>query len=515
MPNPATDRAVAPLWAAALGSLKWLELLVAAVALWNCFCGVGRVPTWLLVVAIASGLRLALDAGHRLRMGNALAVLWQSAERYARERGALPWRAALVLVGLPAGVLALANNRTAGGGDSWPVMPTACSLVLEGNWDVTEFVAAAPASYVPPGERLPYCTLRTPAGVYSSYPAGMVQFGLPAAAVARLLGADLRSPRVQDRLQKWAAAWVAALAAVLFFLTALHLAGADAAAVATLFLAAGSVLFSVVGQALWQHGGLIVWSLAALLIEFRWAGRPPARWALLQGVGFGMMAACRLSAALFVLPFGLWVLLRSPRRAVLVAAGGALGYLPWAALYLSVYGSPLGPSAVQMSGDLWAWSGEAALGLLVSPARGLFIYQPWAVLAALAVLPALLRRPADGVAGDCPAGWVWFCLAAVVLQVAMVASWRYWWGGHCWGSRLLAEAVPLCALLCVRPVALLLRCRGGRAALACLVFLAFWLHAVGVFWEPCWEWRVDLERHPEMLWSWSRPPFLVLWQRQP
>jgi hypothetical protein len=97
----------------------------------------------------------------------------------------------------------------------------------------------------------------------------------------------------------------------------------------------------------------------------------------------------------------------------------------------------------------------------------------------------------------------------------MVASWRYWWGGDCWGSRLVAETVPLFALLCVRPVALLCGLRLGRPVFAGLAVLAFLLHAVGVYREIYWVVPGGLEAHPEMLWSWSRAPFLILWQGRP
>ena len=219
---------------------------------------------------------------------------------------------------------------------------------------------------------------------------------------------------------------------------------------------------------------------------------------------------CRLSAALFVVPFGAWVLVRQPRRAFLVAACAALAYLPWAALYLSIYGTLFGPSTGQMGAGNWEWTADTVLGLLVSPARGLLIYQPWVLLAVLAFLPVLAVQ-SGGSSGAVPAGWQGFCLVAVLLQVGLVAGWRCWWGGHCWGSRLLAEAVPLLALLCVRPVALLCRLRGGRTVLAGVAVLTFLVHAAGVYWEPCWEARTNVERHPEMLWSWSRPPFLILW----
>jgi hypothetical protein len=99
------------------------------------------------------------------------------------------------------------------------------------------------------------------------------------------------------------------------------------------------------------------------------------------------------------------------------------------------------------------------------------------------------------------------------LQILTVASWRYWWGGHCWGSRLLAETVPLFGLLCVRPVGLLCRLRGSRPFLAGLAAVAFPLHAAGVYPESYWVIPGGLDQHPEMLWSWSRPPFLALWQQ--
>src|SRR5207247_9485690 len=89
-------------------------------------------------------LRLALDPAHRRQVPRAFAALWASAHAYARGGGGLPWRAALALVTLPAGALFLSNNRTLGTGDSWPVVPTACSLVTEGNWEIGEFLADVP-----------------------------------------------------------------------------------------------------------------------------------------------------------------------------------------------------------------------------------------------------------------------------------------------------------------------------------------------------------------------------------
>jgi magnesium-transporting ATPase (P-type) len=108
-----------------------------------------------------------------------------------------------------------------------------------------------------------------------------------------------------------------------------------------------------------------------------------------------------------------------------------------------------------------------------------------------------------------PTGWAWMCLVVIVLQIALVSAWGCWWGGNCWGSRLLAEVVPLVALLCLAPIALLLRSFSGRMLLASLAVSAFLMHATGVYPPSSWETRVQIERHPEMVWSWSRAPFVL------
>jgi len=342
----------------------------------------------------------------------------------------------------------------------------------------------------------------------------MVPFAVPVTLTARLLQADLDQARVQARLEKWTAAWVTAACLGLFFLAALHLAGPVPSLLTTALLASGSVLFSTVGQGLWQHGGIIFWSLAALLVEFHTARRPRLRGTLAQGVACGMTLACRLSAALFVVPFTVWVLIRSPRRGLALAACTAVAFAPWAAVYASLYGTPFGPSSGQMEEGLWSWKVAGPLaGLLVSPGRGLLVYQPWLLLAVFAFLPLARRQQSDD--QPTPAGWPAFCLSVIILQLVLVAAWHCWWGGHCYGSRLAAEIVPLGALLCVRPVALLWQARAGRPVIISVAVLSFLIHAGAVYQRAAdWDNWVDVDYHPRHLWSWSHPPFLYPWQHR-
>jgi hypothetical protein len=475
-----------------------VALLVAALAF--CLRGKGQHSLWILLGGWLPMARCVADATYRARVRSWFARRWAELEGFRPASSPLPWRAVFAWVVLPASLFYLLGNHAMVEGDSRPVILTAASLVREGDWDIREFL--------PAGE-LPYFAQHTHGGVYSSYPSGMVPFTLPVAAAARLLGGNLQSPQVQERLEKFISVWVAGADLALFFLIALHLAGARPAWVTTLLLGTGSVMFTTVGQALWQHGGVIFWALTALLVEFRREAGRAGRWATaLQGLACGSMLACRLSSALFVLAFGAWVLLRAPRRALALAAWSAAAFAPWALLYGSIYGSPLGPSVGQVGG--FAGPGgllEGLAAVLFSPGRGLLVYQPWLWLALLACVPAL-RRPASGFAPG-PVGWAAFCVAAVLLHLLLISAWGCWWGGHCWGSRLASETVPLLGLLCVRPVAALWQTRAGRGLLLASALAGLLLHAPAVYLRAD-RWNdLYLDEHPEgMLWSWRDPPFL-------
>jgi hypothetical protein len=323
------------------------------------------------------------------------------------------------------------------------------------------------------------------------------------------LHADLNDIGVHARLEKWTAAWVAASCLGLFFLIALHLASPKPAFAASLLLAVGSVMFSTIGQALWQHGGVIFWGLLAFWLEFRQA-QHASKWAIaVQGIACAMLIACRLSSALFVVAFVMWMLLRSPRRACAVAACGVLAFIPWALWYYSIYGTPLGPSTMQLAGHNWsALNLHGLAGVVVSPSRGVLVYQPWLVLAGLALVPPIRRRMA-GSRAPCPAGWAWFCAAVCLAHLAVIGSWSCWWGGYGWGSRLAADVVPLGALLCVQPIAVLWRSVNGRCIVLTFAVLGFLLHVPAVYlkqdlWNSCPPVGERLER----LWSWSEAPFL-------
>jgi hypothetical protein len=197
-----------------------------------------------------------------------------------------------------------------------------------------------------------------------------------------------------------------------------------------------------------------------------------------------------------VVALGLWMLSRSASRALGFAAAGCVGVVPIVLIYQAIYATPFGPSQAQMAGREWqtAWF-EPLAGLLVSPARGLLVYQPWVLIAV------------GGVGLAWRKSWWWLAMLAAIAHILLIASWKCWWGGWCWGSRLLSEAVPLLALAALPGIEWLLARHGGWVLLGILGVSSFAVHAAGV-WAPelSKPWVIEESRT-----MWLAPTWSAMW----
>ncbi|OJW17856.1 MAG: hypothetical protein BGO49_30660 [Planctomycetales bacterium 71-10] len=488
----------------ALDILSW-ALAAAGLALWLRAGPNARFWPWLGLALPA--IRWTLNAGYRRRLRSWAVAARREAEEWGRGGPAIPWRAAVAFVAAPFFLFEASNGGTLGTFDTRPVTPTAVSLIRDGDVDLREFEGLRPPLLRTRDGVRCYSFQEVGGRIVSAYPSGMVPFAVLAALPARAMGADLDSAATLRYLEKATASAVAALALGLAFLVASRLATARGGAATALLLATGSGFLTNVGLGLWQHGGVVVWLLAALLVECARDGRPGRRATAFQGFALAQMVACRPTAGLLAALFGLWALARSPRRGLWLGACGAMGLAPWLGFHAWIYHDLRGPATIHAhAGTAGYWSFFAAwpmLGVLFSPARGLFVYQPWAVLAVVGVAAWArhgFRRPSGDVG---PPGWRAFCLAAVVLHVVLIAAWWEWAGGYCYGSRLMIDALPPLALLAAPVAAALARTRRGVATLAALALLGFAIHVPCIAFEAH---RWNLER-PRDLWSWSHAPF--------
>jgi hypothetical protein len=490
--------------------LDGLSLLLAAAFLIVMLRAHVHYDRWPLFGLLLPAIRLVLSGRYRERLGVALRAQAARAKAFAAGTGGLPWKAAAVLVVIPVFLFDLSNATIVGSIDTRPVIPTAVSLIRDGNWDMSEFDRSSSESLLRnrAGE-LPKSFQVRGGRIYSSFPSGMVLFATPVTGLARLCGANLDDRVVHLRLEKITASMVAALCLGLFFLTACCLGSAPAAAVATFLLTVSSSLYTTVGLGLWQHGGVVFWTLVALLVEFASSGAPSRRGSVIQGIACAALLMCRPTAALLVAGLGIWMFLRSPRRALFTGAVAAFAYLPGIALYETLYGNPLGPLTIplSLSGSEWRFGRvDTIAGVFVCPGRGLFIYQPWAVLSLLALVPAVRRLARGPRHRKQPAGWMAYCLIIPVIHCLVISAWHDWSGGYCWGSRLLTDIIPLLGLLSVPAIEFLWQSPRSRTVIFTLAVLGALTHI------PCtymgassWNYATD---HDADLWSWSNAPFL-------
>src|SRR5207237_6410663 len=160
-------------------------------------------------------------------------------------------------------------------------------------------------------------------------------------------------------------------------------------------------------------------------------GRDEEAWVGWAGLPLGFAVVCRPTNLALAVPVACAVVWRHPRRAVLFLLG-ALALACFQIRYnVSYFGDPL---HVQFpTHGSWKWRGspwQGLAGLLLSPARGLFVYSP-VLLFSIVGLAGAWRKGGDGLLRALGVG--------AVLVVLVHARWWAWWGGATYGPRLLAD----------------------------------------------------------------------------
>jgi hypothetical protein len=165
------------------------------------------------------------------------------------------------------------------------------------------------------------------------------------------------------------------------------------------------------------------------------------RWLSIAGVALGLTVFIRERSAIMIPPFILYVFLYHRR---VVWRGWTAFFAPLALFAVVIalfnwsrYGSPLtfGFSALQHT----TFSTPVVIGLyglLISPGKGLLLYNPiaWAGLIGLAIMFRTRRREA-----------ILFALI-VLVEVLFFAVYEFWTGGWNWGPRYIMPMLPLLVL---------------------------------------------------------------------
>ncbi|MFO1060255.1 MAG: hypothetical protein U1E53_25205 [Dongiaceae bacterium] len=426
----------------------------------------------------------------------------------AASTGGLPrWRDRLaLLLWLVVPFLVYAgNHKAAGGGDSVPAALIPVVLVLDETVLLDRFAAEEHRRPVHP-----YWLVDTPHGTASFYPIATPLLVTPILAGPILLQQWWHPLTVEawrdlavGPYQSITAALIAALAVVLFRQLCRMLGFARWLSVAlTALFAFGSEMMSTVSQALWQHGPGILLLLAAMALLLR---LPRGRWPAALGFGLclGLAIAVRPTNLLLAGPLWLAAVPRAPRAAVLAALAATLAGAPFGLYNLWLFGTLLGGYAGELGWHGAAQFATGLAGVLVSPGRGLLIYFPATLLA----MVLLLRRPAVWRDALVPA-----LVAGSALQVVMIAAWDMWWGGFCFGPRLLSEIqAPILLLLGLAFPAEPGPRRAAGAALALVLAFSLGVQLIGAYSQAAIRWNgapVSVDSDNARLWQVADSPLL-------
>jgi hypothetical protein len=381
------------------------------------------------------------------------------------------------------------NGRPIPSGDTTATALLPFRIASAARVDLDPWAAELRARYGPAGS---YFLVERGGHFYSFYPVALplllAPLYLPVAGAARLPLEQLIL--VARFFEKVFAAALAAASAVALLALFRRLTTPRRAVMLAAVYAFCTNTWATSSQALWQHTG----SQFAIAVSLYGLARyldPPARvrFAWLAGGAAALSVALRPTDLFFYAASLGVILLRARRPALLAAyllpgafAGGAL-----AAYNLGVLGSLSGAYGALPTGDF----GAGLLGVLFSPGRGLFVYTPVALFAAFGL---------RGWGGSAPLYGIAALFAAA--QVAVIARWPMWWGGDCYGPRLLADLLPCLALLLVPALDALARRPAWRAAFVAATVFSAGVQLVGAFCYPKGHAAEDL-------WDWRRSPILT------
>ena len=419
---------------------------------------------------------------------------------YRVRRAAQPYALLFVLLL----VVYHSNLRPIAAGDSLPASLIPFSILLDGSITLDRFGPYL-TEHVWYG---PEVLHKVGGHWYSWYPvAGPVlatPLYLPIALVPQLAKQPPATLIAIARIgEKFTSVTLAAAAAVALLFLLSRLTSRRAAWILTLVFALGTGNWSTASQALWQptFGDL---ALIGFLysMERLDGGTLSPRWYWAAGSFAGIALAIRPTCGILVPVLAVVLWFRSARVSEYLAALVPCLVIAsaTAAYNLTVFGRLAGGYSAKVERHFV----DGLLGILISPGRGLLIYTPVAIFALAAFAPA--ARQSRGQHRSVVAA----ATAFSVLHLGLIAVWPEWWGGYCWGPRLLTETLaPILVLIAIGlPV---IRSRGWQSAFACLAIYGCLVQALGVYCYPKGRWDAlpeSVDAAPARVWDWADNPLV-------
>jgi hypothetical protein len=420
--------------------------------------------------------------------------------------------------------------------DSFATFPTAVSLVNRHtlSLDAYQHVKVLAGSYT---------VSHANGHLLTSYPWSVGLFAVPAVLVIDLLhvaGGPSADSIVTDQsqignlTQLWSASIVTGLACATLALLAYRRLQGPAktrrrwAMVCGLAFAFATSAWSTASRALWQHGpSILLLAIALVALDQLFprntedhAPQTNSMWAPLVA-GFALAGAVTIrptNVVALVLATMLVLWKTSGRSRALYVLGVLSVLIPWGLVTAHYYGTPVQPYDQASKLGLPSTFFESLGAQLISPSRGLFIFSPIVLVAAVGLVLAHRRKSVTPLE-------VLSSLAFPCYLIA-IALFPVWWAGTSFGPRFMTETLPFLFVLAIPFVDWLATWRsenrGSRstiyrvAVVVSVMLLGFsvLVNAQGGLLRSsiCWNLRAptvaSVDKDPARVWSWSNPQFV-------
>jgi hypothetical protein len=339
---------------------------------------------------------------------------------------------------------------------------------------------------------------------YAYFPLGSAIASLPFVWLASGFGFEMMQHEAMIQIV------IVSVLSVMNFILLFKIAGLTLPPPAALIAASvfwfGTSFSSALGSALWSHDFAVLFALLALYLSL--LSRQEKR--VVLGVAIAgslfMSYLTRPTMALFV-GFDLVFLWLFFRRNMLSVAFQALGlFLCFVSFSLFEYQKIL-PDYYHPQRLDGGSMGLAIVGNLISPSRGLLVFSPiiW-------VLPLCFgyRRVEANQRGWFLMAWFW-----PVLHLLAISRFPHWFGGYCYGPRLMSDALPGLFLIAIRSFPTLSQLKSRKfcsgVALLAGVFSIYANAYMGLYSQAAADWNAspDVDRYRQYLFDWQNPQFLA------
>ncbi|MBN1306144.1 MAG: hypothetical protein JXA13_17025 [Anaerolineales bacterium] len=271
------------------------------------------------------------------------------------------------------------------------------------------------------------------------------------------------------RYEMFAASFVSALAAGIFFLMVSRRLSLRQSLLLTFLFAFSTPMLSTASRALWQHGFSVLFLVAAMWLALEPAEKPG--WYFTTGLLLGLSYVIRPTNSIAIVFFSLYLLVN--HRKQLAAYGFGL-CLPVVALvlnslltYQTLLPEYFQPQRLDTNKHFW----EGLLANIVSPNRGLFIVSPILLFSLVGIYLQVMGRKMSWRKIDI------YLVFIVCLHWIAISSFDNWYGGWSLGPRLFTDMTPFLVYLMI-PVleGRLLRIRSWQAVFGFLLLFSTLVH---------------------------------------